>query len=182
MIVGPPAVGKMTVGRAVSERTGFPLFHNHIPIEAVLPVFPFGSPAFNRLVSDFRWAMLGEVAKSDLAGLIYTIMFDFGDPRELAFFDRLEGCFSAPTWRVVVVELEAELGARLYRNRTAERLEAKPSKRDVEASEARLLAAEEKYQLNSMGPVPFDAHLRIDSTALTPAHVAVRIIEHFRLG
>jgi len=33
-IVGPPAVGKMTVGRELSSLTGFPFFHNHLTIEA----------------------------------------------------------------------------------------------------------------------------------------------------
>ena len=45
VIVGPPAVGKMAVGTELSALTGLPLFHNHLSIEAVLPVFDFGSPA-----------------------------------------------------------------------------------------------------------------------------------------
>jgi hypothetical protein len=45
-IIGPPAVGKMTVGKGLSHRTGLPLFHNHLSIEAVLPVFDFGTEAF----------------------------------------------------------------------------------------------------------------------------------------
>ena len=53
-ICGPPAVGKMTVGLELSALTGIPLFHNHLGIEAVLPVFEFGSPAFNRLVGGLR--------------------------------------------------------------------------------------------------------------------------------
>jgi hypothetical protein len=32
-VVGPPAVGKMSVGQAIAERTGLRLFHNHISIE-----------------------------------------------------------------------------------------------------------------------------------------------------
>lgn len=181
VIVGPPAVGKMTVGRALSSLTGFPLFHNHIPIEAVLPVFAFGSPEFNRLVSGFRQAMLAEVAQSQLGGLVYTIMFDFGNPRELEFLDSLETRFAPPEWRVVVAELEADLEARLLRNSSEERLLAKPSKRDVSASEARLLAAEEKYQLNSTQPLANTEHVKLDNTRLSPVEAAQRIAEHFRL-
>jgi hypothetical protein len=43
-VVGPPAVGKMTVGREIAERTGLRLFHNHMSAEPVLPFFDFGSP------------------------------------------------------------------------------------------------------------------------------------------
>jgi ATP-dependent Lon protease len=35
-VVGPPAVGKMSVGQAIAERTGLRLFHNHISIELAL--------------------------------------------------------------------------------------------------------------------------------------------------
>lgn len=181
VIVGPPAVGKMTVGAALSARTGFPLFHNHVPIEAVLPVFDFGTPPFNRLVSGFRQAMLREVAESDLAGLVYTIMFDFADPREIEFIDALKSRFAPPAWRVVVAELEADLKVRLERNASPDRLSAKPSKRDVDASRARLLAAEERYQLNSSGPFPYAEHVKIDNTVLTPEEAADLVVEHFGL-
>ena len=165
-----------------SARTGFPLFHNHVPIEAVLPVFDFGSPEFNRLVGGFRQAMLREVAQSELDGFVYTIMFDFANPREIEFMERLSAQFAAPTWRVVLVELEADLAVRLERNATPMRLAAKPSKRDVDASRARLLAAEERFQLNSSGTFPHAYHLKIDNTALTPEQAADLIVEHFGIG
>lgn len=181
VIVGPPAVGKMTVGRALSGQTGFPLFHNHVPIEAVLPLFEFGSPEFNRLVGGFRRAVLAEVVESELDGLIYTIMFDFGSPKELEFLERLKAQFSAPRWRVVMVELEAGLEIRLKRNATPSRLSAKPSKRDVAASQARLLDAEERYQLNSSGDFPHAEHLKINNSTLAPEEAAAEVAAHFGL-
>ncbi len=36
VIFGPPAVGKMTIGRRVVELSGFRLFHNHAMIEPLL--------------------------------------------------------------------------------------------------------------------------------------------------
>ena len=45
-LVGPPAVGKMTVGQEIAARTGMRLFHNHMTIELVLQFFEFGSPPF----------------------------------------------------------------------------------------------------------------------------------------
>ncbi|GAA0433130.1 hypothetical protein Aca07nite_02490 [Actinoplanes capillaceus] len=44
-IVGPPAVGKMTVGERIAARTGLRLFHNHLAIE---PVPPRRSPGGSR--------------------------------------------------------------------------------------------------------------------------------------
>ena len=53
-IIGPVAVGKMSVGFEVAARTGFRLFHNHLTIEPVVRFFEFGSPPFDRLVGEFR--------------------------------------------------------------------------------------------------------------------------------
>ncbi len=66
-IVGPPAVGKMTVGEHIAARTGLRLFHNHLAIEPVLRFFPFWSPPFNRLVDRFRRDLIEEVAAGDIA-------------------------------------------------------------------------------------------------------------------
>jgi hypothetical protein len=54
VIFGPPAVGKMTVGREVAARSSFRLFHNHASIEPLLEVFGFGVPSFNRLLAEWR--------------------------------------------------------------------------------------------------------------------------------
>ena len=43
---GPPSVGKMTIGQALSEQTGLKLFHNHMTIEPLLPIFEFHDPVF----------------------------------------------------------------------------------------------------------------------------------------
>ena len=39
VLVGPPAVGKMTVGHALAARTGLRLFHNHHTIEPLGEIF-----------------------------------------------------------------------------------------------------------------------------------------------
>lgn len=181
VICGPPAVGKMTVGLALSELTGLPLFHNHLSIEAVLPVFDFDTPEFGRLVGDFRNRMFREVAGSALPGLIFTVMWGFGLDSDLAFIERIKAVFEEVGGRAVFVELEADLATRLQRNASELRLLAKPSKRDVEASRARLLAAEKKYRLNSDGDFPFEAHLKIDNSSVSPAKVARTIATHFGL-
>ncbi len=180
-ICGPPAVGKMTVGLELSALTGIPLFHSHVSIEAVLPIFEFGSPAFNRLVGGFRDRMFHEVAESDLPGLIFTIMWAFDLPSELAGVEKKKAIFESRGGRTVFVELCADLDTRVLRNGSELRLSAKPSKRDVDASQERLLASEDKYQLNSDGDFPFPEHLKIDNTHLEPRIVAEQIMARFDL-
>lgn len=181
-IVGPPAVGKMTVGREVQRITGLPLFHNHMTIELVLPFFEFGSGPFVRLVGGFRRRLFEEVAASDLPGLVFTYVWAFDQPGDLRFVEEMRGVFEAEGGRTVFVELWADLETRLLRNTTELRLAHKPSKRDVAASEARLRRSEERYRMSSGGDLPVpDPHLRIDNTRLEPAEVAERIAERFSL-
>ena len=62
LVIGPPAVGKMTVGRAVCARTDFRLFHNHHTIEPLLEIFGFGTAPFSRSTAEFRRRVIEEAA------------------------------------------------------------------------------------------------------------------------
>ncbi|MDV3459172.1 hypothetical protein RZN05_19400 [Sphingomonas sp. HF-S4] len=46
VLYGPPAAGKRTIARVIAE---LPLFHNHLVVDAVAAIFPFGAPEFVRL-------------------------------------------------------------------------------------------------------------------------------------
>ena len=181
-VVGPPAVGKMTVGQAITERTGMRLFHNHISIELALRYFDYGTPAFQRISGEIRRLVTEEVAASDLPGLVFTFVWAFNAPEDQALIDEYAKPFRERGARVLFVELEATQAERLKRNECVSRLAEKPSMRDLKASRRRLLEADARYQLNSDGR--FDGrqdYLRINSTLLTPSQVAERVIEHFDL-
>ena len=70
-LYGPAAAGKLTVARCLARLTGHALFHNHLIVDAVSAVFPFGSPAFVKLRERFWVETFAEAA---LAGrsLIFT--------------------------------------------------------------------------------------------------------------
>jgi hypothetical protein len=181
-VVGPMAVGKMSVGKAIAERTGLRLFHNHIAIELALRYFDYGTPAFRRVDGEIRRLVIEEVAGSDLPGLIFTFVWAFDVPEEQAFIDECARPFRNRGARVLFVELEAAQAERLKRTEGASRLAEKPSRRDVEASRRQLLELDARHQLNSGGK--YDErpdYLRIDNTRLTPGEVAERVIRHFQL-
>jgi len=183
VVVGPPAVGKMTVGAELAARTGLRLFHNHQTIDLVQRFFEFGTPPYRRLVGEFRRRIFEEVATSSLPGLIFTYVWAFDDPTDAAAVDEYVAPFRQRGGRVVFVELEATQEERLRRNETPLRLAEKPSKRDVARSRERLLAADASYQLNSGGVHDHRSdYLRLDTTLLTAAVVAERVIEHFSLA
>jgi hypothetical protein len=70
-LYGPAASGKLTIGRELAERTGMALFHNHLIVDTVGAVFPFGSEAFVRLREQFWLAVFAEAAR-DGRSLIFT--------------------------------------------------------------------------------------------------------------
>ena len=182
-IVGPQAVGKMSVGQAIAHRTGLRLFHNHVSIEVAVRYFDFGTPAFYRIDGEIRRLIIEEVAASDLPGLIFTFVWAFELPTEQAFVDECARPFRERGGRVLFVELEATQAERLKRNAGESRLAEKPSRRDLEASRRSLLELDDRHQLNSGGKFDERAdYLRINNTLLTPAEVAERVIEHFGLA
>ncbi|MBO6576788.1 MAG: AAA family ATPase [Rhodothermales bacterium] len=180
-LTGPPAVGKMTVGEELSRMTGMPLFHNHLSIDAILPVFPFGHPAFNRIVKQIRESVISEAAESDLPGLVFTYVWAHNVPEDTDYVRHLTGLFESRGGRVIYPELWADQATRLERNEGESRLLAKPVKRDIEASRKHLLEVDVKYRLWSDGDFPMQPHVRIDTTEMEPAEAAERIARHFGL-
>jgi hypothetical protein len=70
-IYGQVASGKLTIARELAARTGVALFHNHLVVDAVGAVFPFGTEAFSRLREQFWMTVFDEAAKQGRS-LIFT--------------------------------------------------------------------------------------------------------------
>lgn len=68
---GPAASGKHTIGKLLAERTGLPLFHNHLAVDLALTMFPFGSPGFVRLRAQL-WRAAFEEAVAAQRSFIFT--------------------------------------------------------------------------------------------------------------
>ena len=145
IITGPPAVGKMTVGRAVAERSSYRLFHNHHTIELLLDVFDYGTPAFRTLNGEFRRRVIQEAAASGV-DLVFTYVWGMDEPGEADYLERLVAPYDG---HIAVVELVADLDTRLVRNRTEHRLAEKKSKRDVDWSDTNVRELEAGYRMTS---------------------------------
>jgi hypothetical protein len=73
---GLPGVGKLTVARELATLTGFKIFHNHLAVDLVESVFPFGSPPFVELREKIWLEVFSRAAAAKLDGLIFTFAFD----------------------------------------------------------------------------------------------------------
>jgi len=183
-ICGPPASGKMTVGQALQKQLDIPLLHNHISLEITKEFFDWGTQPFRRLDKKIRFSIFEEVAASELKGLIFTMVWAFNDPRDEAYANQIEAFFAQRDLHVCYVDLHCELEERLRRNETPNRLEHKASKRDIEASNKRVIAASKSNMRMNSHPdeFPDKDFFRIDNTHLSAEEVANRIIAHFDLS
>lgn len=178
VIIGPPAVGKMTVGQALAQHTGFPLLHNHVVADMVASLFPVGTPEFTRLNTQITTQLVSELLRTYPAGLILTRTHDFDNPNDAEMMALLLALVSGAATEVGFVELIAPLDVRLVRNRTENRLAQKPSKRDLVESEARVRRNDSRRFQPPDGVLPWPGRrLQIDNSELSPAEVAARIAQ-----
>ena len=178
-IMGDAAVGKMTVGQELMKITDLRLFHNHMTIEPVLEIFGrFDS----KTILELREVIFRNFAASDLCGMIFTVMMAFDMASDWEYLERIKAIFAPYGTEFYYVELIAPQEVRLERNVTENRLRHKPSKRDLEVSNRRLIRDDENHRCVSFpGEIPFENYLRIENTDLEPAEAARRIKETFHL-
>ena len=183
LITGPPAVGKMTVAKALSERLDYKMLHNHDSIELALKFFFYGDAEFKKINEGVRTLVFETTAKSrELNGMIFTLVWAFDEQSDWDYVDRIKKIYQDEGWKFYIVELYADLNTRLERNVEPDRLAAKPSKRNIELSNQNLKETEEIYQTSSGGDMVKDEnYLLIDNTLLTPHAVVDQIISHFKL-
>lgn len=180
VIFGPPAVGKMTIGREVAAAGRFRLFHNHMTIEPLLETFGYGSPPFNTLNNEFRRRVLEEAASHGV-DLVFTVMWALDSPEDLEVMESYIDIFGG---EVAFVELRADLETRLTRNRTEHRLLHKASKRNVEWSDENVHEMETKWEMTSEAGhhvagdlLARHPYLVLDTVGESPAASARRIID-----
>jgi len=179
IIFGAGAVGKMTVGQELRKITDLRLYHNHLDIELVREVF---GELVKGVGDRIRHIVFEEFAKSEQYGLIFTFMWALEHQSEWDYLDKLVDIFRREDAEIYYIELVATQEARLSRNSTENRLQHKASKRDIEASNARLLNEDESYRLVSRdGEMPFENYIKMDNTNLPPDSVAAMIKERFSL-
>lgn len=182
IIFGPHAVGKMTVGQQLCKITDLELFHNHLTIEPVCGLFKNHPAERSRLTELFRREIFEAFVKTDEPGMVFTFMWALDQQADWDYIAGIEQLFLSHGAEVYYVELEADYDIRIDRNKTENRLNNKPSKRNIEWSEGMFRRIEEKYRLNSLpGEINKPHYLRINNTDLSAEAAAERIKEYFHL-
>ncbi|HEX4526416.1 MAG TPA: AAA family ATPase [Gaiellaceae bacterium] len=166
-LYGPPAVGKLTVAKALSERIGFRVLHNHVTIDAVGAVFDFGTEAFWGVVGRLREDLIATAAREHV-DLIYTYVYAPGDePRVVKVVEAYE----REGGRVWFVQLTASKEELLRRVSGEER--ARHGKITEPAALLQLLDEHDCFQ-----PVAVRPSLELDLGELSADEAAARIAEY----
>lgn len=168
-IYGPPAAGKLTVADALGRLTTFAVWDNHLSIDCLLPLFPFGSKSLSRLAGDFRVDVLEECAREQI-DVIFT--FVYANPGDAPYVERIFTAVESHGGTVCPVQLLCD--AKTQERRVVHEDRARRNKvRSVEL--IREMNAE--YDLRS--PIPGRPSLTIDTTDTLPDDAAREIAEHY---
>ena len=183
LITGPPAVGKMTVGQVLAKKLGYKLFYNHHSIDFALQFYDWGDPEFGKINEGIRQLIFKTVSGSrNMKGFIFTLVWAFNEKEDWDYVQELKHRFESNGWKFHIVELVAPQKIRRERNITNNRLENKPSKRDVKASDQNLIKMDKKYRMTSHpGELEDYNYIRIGNSLLSPEDSAHEIIRELKL-
>ncbi|MET9019631.1 AAA family ATPase [Actinopolymorpha sp. NPDC004070] len=170
-LYGPPAVGKLTVARELAARTGYRVFHNHLAIDCVRPVFEFGSEPFWRQVHAIREGILAEAARAG-RDLISTTVYSHPDcdPQTRRRFEAVEGNGG----RVCPVRLTCS--TKVLETRVTDTQRKAAGKLATIDGLHRAMAEHDLFT-----PIPWREGLQLDTGILGVAETAQRIIAGYRL-
>jgi shikimate kinase len=168
-IYGPPASGKLTVAKLLSERTGYKLFHNHLTVDLVNAVFDFGSRQFRKLNEQFRITLFGEAALSNIKGVIFT--FVYGGIVDNDFIERVISAVEDNGGKVIFIKLNCS------KKELFKRVTNKSRQTTNKINKAEIL--EELFtKYNLTATIPYKKSLNIDNTNTPPKKVVDKIIEY----
>jgi chloramphenicol 3-O-phosphotransferase len=168
-LYGPPAAGKLTVAEKLHDLTGYRLFHNHLTVNAIRPIFEFGTRPFAEVIHRIRLDVF-ETATRNGISLVFTNNSAWPGPkareRFAEFSEKAVDLAEAAGGRVVFAWINAPL-------EVLEERVASQSRRDHE----KLVDVQRLRELfGNLDNRPLhEDDLRIDTSVTTPEDAARQI-------
>lgn len=169
LLIGPPAVGKLTIANSLSLCTGFPVFDNSKTVEFSKLIYEFRSPDYARFRDKLRFTFYNEAIKSDIGGLIST--FCHAQPVNSIYLKKVIDIFDKNGWETSVNLLIAEIETLKSRVERSER----KSKFTIQKEEelVKWLSANNQYR-----QVKLDKYRIQDNTHMTIKESTNDILEY----
>lgn len=172
ILFGPPAVGKMTVGKVLESKTNFKLFHNHMVMDGIMHIFGVGTPSEDKLSKEIRTRIIEEAASSGV-DLIFTYVWNFGREKGKQNIDVYKDLYESRGGKVYFVELIAPVATRIGRAADPIRHTIKHHSPDPE----RVRSLETTHNFTSPSPFYYpERYAQVDTTNLSPGQIAEDII------
>ena len=165
-LYGPPAVGKLTVAKAIAERRDFRVLHNHVTFGPVAEVLPVGTSAFWAALDKVRLELVSAAAREGI-DLIYTFVFAPGDELHV---DEIASAYESVVGSVVFVQLLAP-PEELHRRVASESRCAHAKITDAATLDQVLL------DHDVFAAVPGKDSMTLDASATSAEDAAIQIIE-----
>jgi hypothetical protein len=168
---GAPAVGKLTVAKALLRLVPARLMDNHAAIDLALTIFEFGAPGFWELVHDVRRSAMNAAAEHGVPLLVTT--FCYAEPEDREQFGQIEEIVRRHGGELLPVFLHCSREEALRRVGNPDRV----TRRKISSGEY-LIRELDRYDLTA---VPRPDCLRLDTGVNAADVTAQKIAGHFRL-
>ena len=168
---GSPAVGKLTVAKALLQLVPGRLMDNHAAIDLALTIFDFGAPGLWELVHDVRRSAMNAAAEHRVPLLVTT--FCYAEPEDREQFGQIEAIVQRDGGELLPVFLHCSREEALRRVGNPDRVE----RRKLTSGE-HLIRDLDRYDLTA---VPRPDCLRLDTGVNAADVTAQEIVRHFGL-
>lgn len=167
-LLGPPAVGKLSVARALSASTGYPVFDNAKTVDIAGLLHPYGTDRFRSFRDELRFTFYRETAFSEATGLISTFCYRHSTNWE--YLHKVDEILRKGNWHTCYFLLLADASALKKRVVSTERRDKKTLYTTDEIEEW-LSSSPGHKKINGIEGVT------IDTTLLEIQEVALMIVE-----
>jgi len=152
IIIGPPAVGKYTIGKMLSTTCNYRFLHEHQVLDIASALFGENPTERTTYYFKLKLDIFSDFIKYNTANqsIITTFVHLFDNDYYNHFITSFLNMFQKNNYDVYVIELEASYEERIIRNINEDRLKAKPSKQNIEASTKKMNTIKEKARTNSI--------------------------------
>ena len=172
LLHGAPAVGKLTVAKALLRIVPGRLMDNHAAIDLARTIFEFGAPGFWELVHDVRRSAMNAAAEHGVPLLVTT--FCYAEPEDREQFGQIEEIVQRHSGELLPVFLHCSREEALRRVGNPDRVE----RRKLISGE-HLIRDLDRYDLTA---VPRPDCLKLDTGVNAADVTAQEIVEHFGLN
>jgi shikimate kinase len=168
-LYGPMGVGKLTIGREIARLTGLKLIHNHLIVDLVTTLFQHESEAYFRLLRQIRQDVFVAASREGVH-FVCTGVYRNTPDQNASLRRMLEPVYEVGG-TVLFVKLTCDHEVWLGRVQS----ESRGALRKI-TDPLIVQGLLETFDLHATAP--FEPHLTIDTTTLSPTEAAAQIAAH----